>query len=44
LAHQDVVNPDGSDKLLQALGILYSDGIVVMTVLSDKDANSYMEL
>jgi hypothetical protein len=33
LAHQDVVNPDGSDKPLPLLDILYSDGIAVMTVL-----------
>jgi hypothetical protein len=33
LAHQDVVNPDGSDKLPLLLGIHYSDGIAEMTVL-----------
>jgi hypothetical protein len=30
LAHQDVVNPDGSDKLLLLLDMHYSDGIVEM--------------
>jgi len=33
LAHQDQVNPDGSDKPQPPLVIHSSDGIVVMTVL-----------
>jgi hypothetical protein len=32
LAHQDVVNPDGSDKLLLLLDTPCSDGIAVMIV------------
>jgi hypothetical protein len=42
LAHQDVVNPDGSDKQQKRQGKPYFDGIAVMTVLSDKDENFFM--
>jgi hypothetical protein len=42
LAHQDVVNPDGSDKQQKRQDRPYSDGIAAMTVLSDKAENSSM--
>jgi hypothetical protein len=41
LAHQDVVNPDGSDKQQKMQGRLYSDGIAEMTVLSDRGENFF---
>jgi hypothetical protein len=44
LAHQDAVNPDGSDKQQKRQGKPYSDGIVVMIVLLDKAVNFYMVL
>jgi hypothetical protein len=44
LAHQDVVNPDGSDKQQKGQGKPYFDGIVVMTVLLDKVENFSMAL
>jgi hypothetical protein len=44
LAHQDAVNPDGSDKQQKRQGKPYSDGIVVMTVLLDKVANFFTAL
>jgi hypothetical protein len=44
LAHQDQVNPDGSDKPPPPLDILCSDGIAVMTALSDRAANFFTVL